>query len=205
MARGKNLANPDCILSGPGRFGSITVPVIAVDYGISITATEDMGRDQRIFYPMQAQKDMFSISAIFASKEIKGGVQGANDFNAWIRRYVEYASSPGSNIALGMRVQVPVRRFDMTGFPVQGWSYTWAPVTLEDVSWVVTINFDGASQTGAIPKVPKVSTYAPPPEPDISTKTSDLIDQLMFYPAYYDPGNPQYTGNPSDAIYRKQK
>jgi hypothetical protein len=205
MARGKNLANPDCILTGPGSFGSITVPVLTVDYGISITATEDQGRDNRIFYPMQAQIDMFSISAVFASKERRGGVNGANDFNNWIRQYIEYASTPGSKISLGMRVQVPVRSFDMMGFPTQGWSYPWAPVTLTDTSWVVTVAFDGGSQTGAIPTVPKVSSYAPPTEPDISNKTSDLINQLMFYPPYYDPGNSQYTGDPSDAIYRKQK
>jgi hypothetical protein len=193
MARGQNKGNPDCILSAKG-YGTLTVPVVSIDFGPSIVATEDMGRDNRIFYPMQVQMDTFSISAVFTNKA------DSNTFNRWVWRYAEYASSPGSAIAVGLRVQVPIRAFDFMGFPVSGWSYHWAPVTLQDVSWVVTINFDGASQTGGQPWVGanKASQYKAPGEPADPS-------QLMFYPAYYDPGSSQYTGNPSDALYRTKK
>lgn len=193
MARGHNKGNPDCILSAKG-YGTLTVPVLSVDFGPTIVATEDMGRDNRIFYPMQVQMDTFSISALFASKA------DSNTFNRWIWRYAEYASSPGSAIAVGLRVQVPIRAFDFMGFPTQGWSYHWAPVTLQDVSWVVTISFDGASQTGGQPWVGTkgASQYGAPATPADPS-------QLMFYPAYYSPGSAQYTGNPSDALYRTKK
>jgi hypothetical protein len=193
MARGQNKGNPDCILSAKG-YGTLTVPVVDLNFGPTIVATEDMGRDNRIFYPMQVQMDTFSISAIFTNKA------DSNTFNRWIWRYSEFASSPGSAIAVGLRVQVPIRAFDFMGFPTQGWSYHWAPVTMQDVSWVVTINFDGASQTGGQPWVGanKASQYKAPGEPADPS-------QLMFYPAYYDPGSSQYTGNPSDALYRTKK
>jgi hypothetical protein len=192
MAEGKNPANPDCILTAAG-YGKIVVPVIAIDFGPSIVATEDMGRDNRVFYPMQAQLDTFIISAVFASKA------KSNDFNRWLWRYAEFASSTGSALAVGLRVQVPARRFDFMGFPTQGWSYHFAPVQLSDVTWVVQVNFDGASPVGG-------QSWAS--EAQASRYFSPLLpgdpDQLMFYPGYYDPGATQYTGNPSDSLYRKK-
>jgi hypothetical protein len=190
MARGQNKSNQDCILSAAG-YGRIVVPVVALDFGPNIVATEDMGRDNRIFYPMQVQMDMFNISAIFTSKA------DSNTFNRWIWRYAEFAATSGAPVAVGLRAQVPARRFDMMGFPVQGWSYHWAPVQLTDVAWVVTISFDGASQVGGQAWATSGSQYGSVPDPADS-------DQLMFYPAYYEPGQAQYTGNPSDALYRQK-
>lgn len=197
--RGSSRGNPDCTLSAKGYGASINVPLVALDYGFNIIATEDIGRDNRIFYPRQVQHDAFSISAIFATKA------DANRFNRWIGSYVDFVSSmaSASPIAIGMRVQVPARYFDMTGFPVQGWSYNYAPVQLTDVTWTVTIAFEGAANTGAqiLPPYPGyagASYYGKPPAPDQSA------NQLMFYPSYYDPGSTQWTGDPSDALYRGQ-
>lgn len=187
MPPGKS-SNPDCTFSAKG-YGTFTVPVIALDFGMTVVATEDMGRDNRIFYPMQVQQDMFTVSAVFASKT------GSNAFNRFIWRYAEFASAPGTNIAVGMRVQMPARRFDYMGFPVSGWSYHFAPVTLTDVTWVVAINFDGASPIGGQAWVGSASAYHTPVSP------ADP-DQLMFYPAYYANPSKQYTGDPSDALYR---
>jgi hypothetical protein len=187
MAEGKNKANPDCILTAAG-YGTTVVPLVSFDFGLNVIATEDMGRDNRIFYPMQAQEDTFSISAIFASKA------KSNDFNRWIWRYAEFAATPGAAIAVGLRVQVPARRFDFMGFPISGWSYHFAPVQLNDVTWVVTINFDGAAPVGPHGAVTP-SYYTAPTDPSAT-------DQLMFYPSYYQPGT-DYTGNPADSLYGK--
>lgn len=188
MSRVGKSPNKDCTFSARG-YGTFTVPVMSIDMGPTIVATEDMGRDNRIFYPMQVQVDQFSVSAIFASKT------GMNAFNRFIWRYAEFASSPGSAIAVGMRVQMPARRFDMMGFPTSGWSYHMAPLTLTDWTWVVAINFDGASEVGGQVWLASASSYRTPVSPASP-------DQLMFYPSYYSPGNKQYTGNPSDALYR---
>ena len=106
MARGQNKSNQDCILSATG-YGRIVVPVVSVDFGMTVVASEDMARDNRIFYAMQGQVDMFQISAIFASKA------DSNDFNRWIWRYAQFASTPDVPIAVGLRAQVPARRFDI--------------------------------------------------------------------------------------------
>lgn len=195
MAVGKNPANPDCIFTAKG-YGQIVVPIVALDFGPTFVATEDMGRDNRVFYPMQVQLDQFIVSAVFASKT------GSNFFNRWIWRYAEYASAAtmGSGVAVGLRVQVPVRHFDMMGFPVQGWSYHFAPVQLGDVSWVVQVNFDGASPVGG----QSWATMAQGAQYHSPLLPGDP-DQLMFYPGYYTPGSAQYTGNPSDALYQTQK
>jgi hypothetical protein len=187
-----NVTNPDCILTASG-WGQITVPILALDFGMNVYATEDMGRDNRIFYPMQVQQDQFIVSAVFTRKS------SANTFNRWIWRYAEFASTPGmQGVVMGCRVQVPVRGFDMMGFPVSGFNYHWAPVTLTDVIWVVTINFDAGSVVGDQAWVGPNSAaqYFQPTNPD------NMADQVMFYPAYYEPGSKQYTGDPSDAIYR---
>jgi hypothetical protein len=194
MAEGRNRSNPDAIFTATG-YGQITVPVAALDFGPNIVATEDMGRDNRVFYPMQVQMDQFVVSAIFATKA------KSNEFNRWIWRFAEFASTPGmQGVATALRVQVPARNFDMMGFPVQGWSYHWAPVTLTDVTWIVAISFDGGSITGGQAWIGpgSASYYQAPPNPYMDPN----VNQLMFYPAYYEPGNAQYTGNPSDALYR---
>jgi hypothetical protein len=187
MAEGKNTANQDCILTAKG-YGRTVVPLLALDYGPTIVATEDMGRDNRIFYPMQVQLDTFSISAVFASKA------KSNDFSRWIWRYAEFASSPGTAIAVGLRVQVPLRRFDFMGFPVSGWSYHFAPVTLSDVTWVITVNFDGASPVGGQVWQQTASQFGAAPSPNDPS-------QPTFYPAYYGPGNTG-GGPPSDVQYK---
>jgi hypothetical protein len=200
--------NPDCILSAKGypgvpgfpeTQGSITVPVIAVDVGMSIVATEDQGRDNRIFYPMQVQMDMFSISAIFASKEDRGKgnnkIRGMNIFNAWVRHYVEWASG-GSGVTIGVQVQVPARNFNMIGFPTTGWSFDYAPVQLTDVNWVVTINFDGAAPVG------RYSFLGTNPFPSTGSSYHSAAmppdkDALLFYPGYYTNLGVAGTGPPN--------
>jgi hypothetical protein len=163
----------------------MVVPVVAIDLGPTIVATEDMGRDNRIFYPMQAQVDTFSISAVFTTK------QDSNTFNRWIWRYVEFVSA-GMGMAVGLRVQCPARNFDFMGFPTQGWSYHFAPLQLTDWSWVVTINFDGAAPTnGQLLPVSGGNAWSPP----VSSYHSALFppdpDALAFYPGYYtNNGNP---------------
>jgi hypothetical protein len=194
LAAGKKPSfNSDCILSALG-YGTIVVPIISYDIGPNIIATEDQGRDNRIFYPMQVQLDTFSISAVFASKA------GTNFFMGWLRQYIDYASAPGSNIALGMRVRVPIRNFDMRGFPVSGWSYTNAPLSLEDVTWVITVGFDGAA-----PNVP--SAWAPPSSAYGAAPTPASPSQKGFYPAYYDSSGNAGGGPPtgSDAEYNTKK
>lgn len=177
MAAGKKPStNSDCILSANG-YGVIVVPVIAIDYGPTIVAAQDTGRFNNVFYPMQVQQDTFSISAVFASKA------GTNFFNRWIWQYVEYACAAGSHIAVGLRVQMPKRNFDMMGFPVSGWSYHWAPVSVEDVTWVITITFEGASPVGFQPWAPTASQFVSPSSPLVSPY------QAMFYPSFYGSGN----------------
>lgn len=192
MAEGNNPSNPDCILSAKGYKpigmpSVLHVPLVSVDFGMTVIATEDQGRDNRIFYPMQVQQDTFSISAIFTSKA------RMNTFNRWLWQYAEYASTPDAGMAMGLRVQVPVRRFDYMGFPTDGWSYHFAPVTLTDITWVVTINFDGGSPVGAQSWAPASSFFGAPPDPT-------LPQQMLFYPY---PGT-AYTGDPSDSLYRKK-
>lgn len=176
VAGKKPVTNSDCILSANGYKSPIVVPVISIDYGLSIVATQDTGRFNNIFYPMKAQRDTFSVSAVFASKA------GTNFFNRWIWEYVEFACAPGSAIAVGLRVQMPSRNFDMTGFPTSGWSFHFAPVALEDVVWVITIAFDGAARSQAQVWAPPTSQFGPivhPANPN----------EALSYPSYYGPGN----------------
>jgi hypothetical protein len=207
MADGINSSNPDCTLSVKGLpNGSINVPLAALDFGPNVVATEDQGRDNRIFYPRQVQMDMFSISAIFTRKArppgSKSTVVTANEFSFWLRRYVNYVCANGSLVAMGVRVQVPARGFDMTGFPVEGWSYGMAPVQVADVAWVVTVNFDGAGFTG-MQILPPSSAYAGASYYGAPAAPDTKADQLMFYPSYYDQTNGinPYTANPADALY----
>jgi hypothetical protein len=188
MSRTGTSSNPDCTFSAKG-YGTFTCPVVGIDFGPTIIATEDMGRDNRIFYPMQVQMDTFSVSAIFATKE------GSNAFNRFIWRYAEFASTPGSSIAVGLRVRMPARRFDFMGFPVSGWSYHWAPVQLTDVTWIVTINFDGAAPVGGQAWVGAGggsqfanATGSPSADPNLAA----------FYPPYYQGVNAGGGGLPNN-------
>jgi hypothetical protein len=143
--------------------------------------------------------DMFTISAIFASKgdraQGKTKVRGMNTFNAWVRNYVEWACA-GTGVTVGMQVSVPARNFNMIGFPIMGWSYDYAPVQLTDVTWVVTIQFDGAAPVGDYPFL------GPTPFPTSGSSYNSAAmppdkDALLFYPPYYTSLGVPGTGPPN--------
>ena len=187
MAKATKTTNSDCVLSARG-YGSRSVPVIDISFGPTFIATQDEGRDNRIFYPRQVQLDMFSVTVVF------GLLSDRNDFNHWLWGYAHYASAPVHKTVSPMRVTVSSRQFDMVGIPTSGWSYNHAPVTLEDVIWPVTIGFDGASPVNAEVWAAQESWFVPP-----AMAAQGQLQQ--FYPnQFYGPGNPG-GGPPSAEAY----
>ena len=175
----------DCTLYAKGySIYPISVPVTSIDFGMRIIATEDAGRDNRIMYPMQAQQDSFSITAIFAMSADRDW------FNHWIWGYVSAASVPGSRTALPMRVVCLDRDFDFKGIPVGGWSHKGAPVALGDTTWPITIQFDGAAPTVGTVWTKQASVYADP-------TTKQPADQLFYPSQFYGTGQPG-SGPPTD-------
>ena len=171
------MPNSDCTLYAKGYKYPITVPVIAIDFGMRIIATEDMGRDNRIMYPRQVQQDTFSITAIFDMSSDRDW------FNGWIGGYIDAASVPGLRTAIPMRVICMERDFDFKGIPVAGWSYGGAPVALGDVTWPTTIQFDGAAPTYGMVWAPQSSYYTAP-------TTTQPADQLFYPSQFYGTGQP---------------
>jgi hypothetical protein len=178
------MPNSDCTLYAKGYKYPITVPVIAIDFGMRIIATEDMGRDNRIMYPRQVQQDTFSITAIFDMSSDRDW------FNGWIGGYIDAASVPGLRTAIPMRVICMERDFDFKGIPVAGWSYGGAPVALGDVTWPTTIQFDGAAPTYGMVWAPQSSYYTAP-------TTTQPADQLFYPSQFYGTGQPG-SGPPTD-------
>jgi hypothetical protein len=174
----------DCTLYCKSYSSPISVPVIAIDFGMRIVASEDMGRDNRIMYPMQCQQDSFSITAVFTSSARR------NWFHHWLWGYVEAASTPGSGTALPLRVICLDRDFDFRGIPISGWSHGGAPVALDTLVWPSTIQFDGAGPTYSQVWAPRSSYYSAP--------SSSQPGDALFYPSqFYGPGQPG-SGPPTD-------
>ena len=177
--------NPDCTFSATG-YGSITVPIVGINYTPNIIATEDQAQFNRIFYPRQCQLDTFSVTAIFAMTADR------DKFFHFLWGYINFAIRSIS--AIPMRVQCPARNFDWKGIPHQGWHYRGAPVALTDVTWQPTIDFMGASPTngqtwvGQVAGQPGVSYYSNPPLP------ADP-GNLYFYPSNFQGG--AGSGSPS--------
>jgi hypothetical protein len=181
------MVNTDCTLYAKGySIYPLRVPVIAIDFGMRIVATEDMGRDNRIMYPKKVQQDSFSITAVFTSSGER------TNFNRWIWGYVDQASTPGLRVALPMRVICLAMDFDFKGIPVSGWSYKGAPVALDTITWPTTIQFEGAAPTQSSVWAPQSSYYTNP--------SAQIVGSQLFYPSqFYGPGNPG--GGPPHDIY----
>ena len=162
----------------------MTVKVTDISFGPTFVATEDQGRNNRIFYPRQVQLDMFSVGLIF------GALAERDTFNHWLWGYVHFASSPVYKTSTPMRVTVAARSFDFVGIPVQGWSYRRAPVALDDVAWPETLLFDGASPVDGTVWLGQASWFVGP------QAAQEGQVQLSYPNQFYGPGNPG-GGSPS--------
>ena len=173
----------NCTFAAKG-YGYMTAQAIDVSFGPTFIATEDEGRDNRVFYPRQVQLDMFSVTLVFSL------LADRDAFHHWLWGYTSFASSPVHKTVSPMRVTVSDRQFDFVGMPVQGISYRRSPVTLEEVTWPSTIAFDGASPVNAEVWAAQESWFVAP-----AMAVQGQLQQ--FYPnQFYGPGNPG-GGSPS--------
>lgn len=130
------MAGENGLLTADG-YGTYSVVVQRISYGLNIIATEEETATFKYLYTRQVQTDVFSIEIVFVTSEARTA------FSRWYQGYARQAIQP-SPVGV-MRVQVPNRNFDMFGTPTDGVEES---TTVTDVTWPMTITFHGGFFAG---------------------------------------------------------
>lgn len=117
----------------------IAVRVNQIAYGLNIIGQEDEAAYAKTFYVRQVQEDVFYLTVEFITAKER------RDFFSWYQNYAIQATKPSP---VGpMRVQVPSRNFDFYGTLTQGVQEVTTP---QDVTWNMTLQFNGAQPTTSL-------------------------------------------------------
>lgn len=149
------------------NFGSRSVMISEISYGIDIIATEGEASQRTAFYPLAYDGSSFSVTLIFATWEDREA------FSSWLRAYMEKVLT-GHGFYASMTINCPVRDFVRVGIPQDQLEYGEG---LTDVGYTVSLNFLGVTD----PTDPNSSTlnsgvaYFKWPKKDKTTK--------YFYPS----------------------
>ena len=165
------------VLTASG-YGSIPIRVKTIEYGLNIVGSPDASSTFKYFYTRQRQVDSFNVTVIFDSTAEREA------FFTWFREYALQAIAPSS---VGpVRVQVPVRNFDMTATLVNGVQKVNAPT---DVLWENTLVFQGATfntgytaaSTFSAPANSVSSQYFYPQSTDLNASSVPAPTPLVYY------------------------
>lgn len=148
---------------------------LQVSYGLNIIGQEDQAGAVKTFYARQVQEDQFAVVVVFVNAKER------RDFFTWYQAYAQYATSPGP---VGpMRVQVPSRGFDFLGTLTDG---VQEQTTVPDVTWRMTLQFQGAQPTVSLSDAYLSDAVVPGPGgssvPIYQPPANDPLVGLYFYP-----------------------
>lgn len=154
-------------------YGKFLILVDHVSYGLNIIGVAEQTAKYKYFYARQVQTDTFSINVIFTTSTEREA------FFKWFIGFAQLAISPSSVGTMRVQVTPPPApgstngyAFDMQGTPTTGVIETTTP---KDVTWPMTIAFNGAFFTGQ-------NQYVNDPVSSIYQASADQTAGKYFYP-----------------------
>jgi hypothetical protein len=178
--------NATLVASG---YGSISIRIIGISYGLNIIANEDHAANTKAFYARQVQTDTFTLQVQFLTSAER------RQFYTWAMGYAAAAVSP-STVGLivatyngtyddqGNMLSAP---FSMSGVLTSGMTEA---TQVSDVTWTMGLNFSGAQFTSTANE-PTASSYTAPKDAEAAQ--------------YFYPNSSNLTSNKPDSLYASEQ
>lgn len=175
------------------NYGSYKVHCTAIDYGLTIIATQDQARARRAFYVTKWLDDGFGIDIQFSTEA------AFDKFCTWLRNYGRSIIQTNSVVGV-VTVSVPSRKFLKSGIPANSGGSS-SPIPFETRVGMLApkmhLDFVGTKDAFNVSEKSKYSHFQNP-----SKRALILNPQIAyFYPAGTQLSGSQY-GN--DALYDDQ-
>lgn len=168
------MSGENCLITAAG-YGTTTVKVGRVSYGLNIIATEEQAATSKYLYTRQVQTDVFTLQVIFTT------ISERHSFVTWFQGFAQLAITP-SPVGT-MQVQIPSRQFNMYGTLTTGVEEDTTP---SDVIWTMSLTFNGAFFPGQ-------NSYVNDPTNSIYQAPGDKVASQFFYPVSSNLNGPSYS------------
>lgn len=119
-----------------GGYGTYFCRIVEIGFGVKILSSEESAASRKAFYPLVTLGSSFTLYTIHNTTPER------DNFNKWIRGYMEAVSS-NKRISGTMRVEVPARRFVRVG--VCSGTLQYGDAWNQTNSWTTSLDFVGAS------------------------------------------------------------